>query len=585
MGLIRVLPEAVANTIAAGEVIERPASIVKELVENALDAGATAVEVEIRHGGTSFIQVSDNGCGMRAEDVPLAFERHATSKIASAEDLLRIRSLGFRGEALPSIAAVSRTRLVTGQPPEAAGIGAGTQIQMDGGRRVLLTPCPPRTGTLVEVRDLFFNTPARRKFLRSHATETGHILDTVVRLALAHWRVHFRLASPARVLLEVEPARSLLERARTVFGGETARHLVPVEGESHGVRVTGLIGKPFVARANRSGQHWFVNGRWVRSLPLSFALQDGFAGLLMHGQFPIAALFLELDPAQVDVNVHPTKQEVRLSDEPALKRFLAGLIAQRLRQERDLAPRLQPSRVFQPAHAPMQLEAVAPERETAVSVREPEGEYLTAPTTQTLHEEPSPDRFRIVRLLGQLHGTFIVAETEEGLLLADQHAAHERVMFEALRRSLDTGRPECQPLLTEAMLELSPSQWEAAEETTGFLRKIGFDVEPFGERALLIRGLPAVLGDQDPVVILRRFFEEREDGALRSGLERASEDLAALIACKRSSVRANEPLTPEAMRSLLSRLARCAQPFTCPHGRPTVITYPMTDLLRHFKRT
>jgi DNA mismatch repair protein MutL len=377
MGVIRVLPDAVANTIAAGEVVERPTSVVKELVENALDAGATAVHVEIRHGGTSFIQVSDNGCGMSAEDVPLAFERHATSKIAGAEDLLRIRSLGFRGEALPSIAAISRTRLITARAEDATG----TQIQLDGGRRVLLTSCPPRAGTLVEVRDLFFNTPARRKFLRSDATETGHILDMIVRLALAHWRVRFRLATPARVLLETEPARGFDERARAVFGGETARHLLPVEGESHGVRVTGLIGKPFIARANRSGQHWYVNGRWVRALPLSIALQEGFAGFLMHGQFPVSVLFVELDPQQVDVNVHPTKQEVRLSDERALKRLLAGLIAQRLRQEPDLSPRLQPSRVFHPARTEWLPQAAA-------SVAEPEGRYDLSLGPSPAHHQP-----------------------------------------------------------------------------------------------------------------------------------------------------------------------------------------------------
>ncbi len=586
MGIIRVLPEAIANKIAAGEVIERPASVVKELVENALDAGATVIEIEIAHGGKSLIRVADNGAGMGREDAELAFARHATSKLAHVEDLWRLTSLGFRGEALPSIAAVSRLRLATARPDDESG----TEVRIEGGRPVSVGPCAPRRGTVVEVRDLFFNTPARRKFVRSDATELGHVVDGISNLAFAHLGVRFALTGGPSTLLDVLPTDRARTRAAGLLGEEMARQCLELDGRTGGTRVRGLIGTPAIARANRSGQRWFVNRRWVRALSLSYALQDGYYGLLMHGRFPTALIFLEIDPQRVDVNVHPTKQEVRLSNEADVKTFLRDLVSQRLRQEPSLAPRLAPSTARatsiagqDPAGPAAPLLADVAPAGRLFTLREPPRLYAaSSPEPQPI---PLREGLKVTRLLGQVHQTYLVAETEEGMLVIDQHAAHERVMFEALSANLRAAQVERQPLLMDAVLELHPREVERFTAALPLLSRIGFEIEPFGERAYVIRACPAILGDQDPVTFLRTALDQQEEGAMRTAVETRTDTLAAFIACKRRSVRAHDSMAPEAASALVRRLARCENPFTCPHGRPTILTLTAADLARQFKRT
>ncbi len=594
-GKIHVLPEAIANKIAAGEVVDRPASIVKELVENALDAGATAIEIAIKNGGKSLIRVSDNGHGIGSKEVELAFKRHATSKISSVEDLERIGSFGFRGEALPSIAAVSRVRLVTC----AEGESVGSEIVIEGGKVMSFEESPPRKGTLIEVRDLFFNIPARRKFLKADTTETGHIVDVVSNLALSRLGVRFSLESSGKNLLDLLPSADLKTRAVAVMGPETGKHLLEIEEkvnvDGHTMKISGLIGKPYLARANRTGQIFFVNHRWVKSPGLGFSLQEGYHGLLMHGQFPVAVVFVEVDLEKVDVNVHPTKQEVKISNESEVKSLLKKMVRERLQKEGDLAPKLRTS------FAPSALIGKEPSAFYPFKERSEESPLRVAekPVEVTFGSSPlgaveegltllNPillrNKLKITKVLGQIHHTFVIAETEEGFIVIDQHAAHERVMFEALLKNLRSEEPERQGLLMNEILELHPRQREIFEHALPFLAKVGFEIEPFGENAFVIRAYPAILKDENLVTLLRNFTEEKEEGKLSTELDHQAEEVAALIACKKKSVKAYDSLSLPAIEVLLERLARCDNPFNCPHGRPTFFKQTFLDLERQFKR-
>lgn len=599
MGIIKILPEQVANKIAAGEVVERPASIVKELVENSLDAGAKKIYISIGHGGKSFIRVSDDGHGMSADDAEIAFKPHATSKITSIDDLESIVSYGFRGEALPSIAAVSRIKMITRRSQDKEG----TEISMDGGSAITVKRAAASMGTTIEVRDLFFNTPARRKFLKTDATELGHVLDAVSYLSLARLDVHFVLEHQSEKILDLVAGESLLARAAKVLGGETSEHFVNINSEIAGVKVSGLSGKPFVARSNRSGQIFYVNKRWVKSQSLGYGLQAAYHGFLMHGQFPVAVLFLELDPARVDVNVHPTKQEVRLSNEASIKSLLKDAIRQALEKTGDFAPTLNP--FAQPvgtsiASVPEPSQTIKPKdwrtffspssiserKEENLIAAEPSASYKIQPEKEFGFTKESIllTRFGITKVLGQIHRTFIIAETEEGFLLADQHAVHERIMFESLLKNLKANSPVRQNLLVEEILEIHPKYEENLKDSLEFLSKLGFEVEPFGEKTYVIRALPAALGNESGVKIIQAFLEELEDGNIRPSAQDYQEELAALVACKRKSVKAYDPLSIEAMTSLFEQLSHCENPFHCPHGRPAFFKQNFYDLEKQFKR-
>ena len=582
MGRIRVLSEQLSNKIAAGEVIERPASIVKELVENSLDAGARSIEIEIEHGGKSLICVSDDGSGMDASDAKLAFQRHATSKITSAEDLEGIGSYGFRGEALPSIAAVSRSRLITRREKDPAG----TEVVVEGGSLKGMQEHACRPGTIVEVRDLFFNTPARRKFLKADSTEFGAIQDVVCRMALCAPQTRFVLKSSDKTPLDLPAGVPLSHRAQAVFGPESSGQLLDLDWQGDGIGFRGLLGKPSLTRGNRSQIHLFVNRRWIKSLPLSYALQAGYQGMLMEGRCPVAVLFLEVDLKRVDVNVHPTKQEVRISNEPEITSALQRAVRERLSQEPDLAPSLK-------VGVPPAVRTYAIHSDS--SVAQPWGAVLEGARSAGLLSSAAPSaalqqpiaikgKLKITRLLGQIHRTYLVAETEEGFAIIDQHAAHERVVFEALRASLRSGQAEKQMLFLEELLEVHPRQRELFKQSLPLLTKVGFDIEGFGEGTSVVRAYPAVLGEVDPLQVLRTFLEQLEEGKVRTVLEESQEALAALCACKKQSVKANDPMEPAGMRKLLERLAHCENPFNCPHGRPVLFTQTLSQLEKQFKR-
>ncbi len=585
MGKIHVLPEQVANKIAAGEVVERPSAIVKELTENSLDAGANQIEICVRHGGKSLIRVTDNGAGMSAEDAQISVQRHATSKIEKAEDLNEIRSFGFRGEALSSIAAVSRFTLQS----RAEGADIGIELVIEGGSLVKAKECSVARGTTVEVRDLFFNTPARRKFLRQDSTEFGHVLDAVTCLALANLNVHFTLVSQEQVVLDLLPTEDLSVRARAIFGDRWADQALSVRGDIPYAKLSGLVGKPMLASGNRHGQFFFINKRWVKAYGLSHALQAGYHGFLMQHQFPAAILFLEVDPRNVDVNVHPTKQQVRLSHEGMIKSLIEKTVSQALNQNQDLLPRAGvtgETTLGEPTSQPVF-------HTSPFSFGNSEnGASLKVAEELNNKDFPSSADFpiligkkvQITKILGQIHRTYIVAETEEGFVLVDQHAAHERVMFEILMKSFQSQTPACQKLLIEESFDLHPRQVETMRKYLGFLNQIGFETEWFGERSFVVRGVPSILADSNPVMILKGFVEEKEDGKVRTSLKGAEEDVAAIVACKRRSVKASDPLSFEAMQGLLKRLGQCQNPFNCPHGRPTLIRHATGDIEKQFGR-
>lgn len=587
MGKIHILSEHVANKIAAGEVVERPASIVKELIENSLDAGAENIEVTIKHGGKSLIRVADNGSGMTAGDAELALQRHATSKIKDAEDLFHIESFGFRGEALPSIAAVSRFSMQTRTNESSVG----TLLQVEGGSLVKAKECSCSPGTVIEVRDLFFNTPARRKFLKQDTTEMGHILDVVTSLALANLNVRFLLDSGEKKQLDLLPTKDLSVRARAIFGDDWADQVLSIEQAVPHIRLWGLIGKPSLASGNRTQQFFFVNRRWVRAYGLSHGLQAGYHGHLMQHQFPTAILFLEVDLRSVDVNVHPTKQQVRLSHEALIKSLIEKTVAAALKEHGDLAPSLRapPPKSFPNTGVQVRAgEKAFAFNESAVSYRSSsrvaEEEGLPSAAVSELQPFKMGKGPRIMRVLGQIHQTYILAETEEGYVVVDQHAAHERVMFEELLKNFEAEQPVRQGLLVEEVIELHPRQVATLRSKLPFLSKLGFEIEPFGEKTFVVRAVPGILSEENPVLLIKHFVDEQEAGKVRTRLKDASEDIAAMIACKRKSVKASDALTLQAMQSLLAQLSRCENPFNCPHGRPSFLKYDLLEIEKQFKR-
>ena len=644
MSVIRILPEAVANKIAAGEVVERPASVVKELMENALDAGAGRVEVSLEAGGKRLIRVADDGSGMTHDDALLAFERHATSKIRSAEDLFEISTLGFRGEALPSIAAVSRLELRTRHASE----NAGTHIEIAGGRLRDVKEAAWTNGTQVEVRDLFFNTPARRKFLKAESTELGHIATLVTHYALAHPQRSFRLTSLTYEILNAAPVGSARERVYQVLGGQVLEQLVElamverrlpqalppgieeeVQPEESGpARVTGFVSRPEIQRLNRNQIYFFVNRRLVRDRLILHAISEAYRNILPASVFPVALIFLELPAFEVDVNVHPSKIEVRFRH----SQFIHDLVRDSIRQALVLA---RPVAAFPISKAPKApaadtLEADAAERlsEEPPGMRGPEipwpdsarqserGEDLRLssprPTPETgrlplegaalsVYAPPEAERrgnpanaelpgsagvseFPSDLLpLGQIQESFIVATNAEGLWLVDQHAAHERVLFEHHLRRRRAKKVEGQRLLLPIVVELKPEQQVTFQEIAVELGANGFEVEPFGQRTVAVKTAPAEIRADDVERLLLEILDTVGGEAKSLSLDALRAKIAASVSCH-AAIKVNMPLDRDKMDWLLRALGQADCPMTCPHGRPIVLRYGMKDLLKAFKR-
>jgi DNA mismatch repair protein MutL len=664
MGRIHVLPEHVANKIAAGEVVERPASIVKELLENSLDAGSTRVKIQVEAGGKKLIQITDDGCGMVRDDALLAFERHATSKIKNAEDLLNIATLGFRGEALPSIASVSRLRLET----RAADQDSGTVIEIAGGKIFRVDEAGLPAGTSMTIRDLFFNTPARKKFLKAESTELSHIALLVTHYALAHPEKHFELHSATNAMLVAPPVASYSDRVYQVFGKEVLDQLISVAAElplAHvglpqpppwlrdretgyadgryarpssdpgSLRLHGFVSKPEIQKLNRNSIYTFVNGRLIRDRLILHALTESYRNIIPPTVFPVVLLFLEMPNAEVDVNVHPSKTEVRFRQQTVIHDFLRDSVRAALMKARPVpqfvteirahptaSPSLTPGARAASAEGPgwqaitgatapdifaLQApsqpivagrlhfsEGIEVEANAAVPVaRFPRQTFGGEQSFGADHCAPAiAEEFFIdtdapllssLKPIGQLRESFILAVNPEGLWIIDQHVAHERVLFEKVLRQRAQEQVESQRLLMSIVIELSPAQQAVFAEISEELQKNGFEAEPFGARSIAIKIAPAGVEAADVERMLHELLEQfaREDQALN--LDQIRGRIAASIACH-AAIKVNMALDKNKMEWLLRELAKTDCPMSCPHGRPVVLRYSMKDIQRAFKR-
>lgn len=566
-----MLPQALASQIAAGEVVERPASVVKELIENALDAGASRIQVRIEGAGQRLIEVSDDGLGIPVAELPLALERHATSKLSTPEDLEHIHTLGFRGEALAAIASVSRFTL-TSRPAESE---AAARIQVDAGKRAGLDQVGAPVGTLAHVEDLFFNLPARRKFLKGDVTERRHISQLVARYALAYPQVAFELQLDGKHSLQTSGNGDRREILAALYEAGMARRMIPVEAPDAEIGVTGFISPPELTRANRAELTFFVNGRWVQDSALAAAAVQAYHGMLMVGRYPMVVLFVDMPSEMVDVNVHPTKAEVRFAQRDRVFTSVQRAVRRALLAHApvpQLEP-LQPGLAWRPMPAPPEP-MPEPESELAAPVEAEDGEQPEASPQPRLPGVP------LLRLVGQVGAAYLVAEAPDGLYLVDQHAAHERVLFERFRSQRQ--QLGSQILLEPVTVQLPAAQAELLESQLDTLRELAFDIEAFGPQAYKIRAIPAVLLGSDPETALRAVVEDFEED--EQPLEKQLE--ARLIAriCKRIAVKAGQTLSPEAQRALLRDLEACEAPRTCPHGRPTMIHLSIDLLEKQFGR-
>ncbi len=601
MPRIRQLPPNVVTKIAAGEVIERPASVLKELLENSVDAGSTRIDVEVEQGGTELIRVADDGCGIAPEDLPLAFASHATSKLQSADDLFRIGTLGFRGEALASVGGVAQVTLQS----RTAAHACGSEIRCDGGELSPVRAWSGAPGTRIEVRHLFYNTPVRRKFLRTTTTEMGHLCEVFTRLALSHPTLHLTLRHNGKSVYEVPATATLPDRLGLFFGAEVRDRLYIVEAEQGAIKLHGYIADPACERGNAKTQYLFINGRWVRDRSLGHALQEAYRGLLMTGRYAVAFLFLELPPDEVDVNVHPTKSEVRFRNGHALYGLVFGSVRERLSAE-NLTARLkvtstleapraapalpEPPSWFEPRVAPTFTPLTAPPPAANGGSPAPSAPPVPAPAVNP-SEPPQPAWPGPAALAGlppvkaiQLHNAYLVLETAEGMLVIDQHALHERILFEQLKRRIRTGTLEAQPLLIPEPVELTAEQASRALEHQAELAELGLGVEAFGGGTLLLTSYPAILGNRPPQAILKAVVDHLCSKDRVPTREVLLNDLLSLMACH-AAVRAGDPLTSEEIAALVAQRQLADDTHHCPHGRPTALLFSRHDLDRQFRRT
>ena len=605
MPRVRVLPEVLAHKIAAGEIIERPASVVKELVENALDASARQVKVTVTAGGRKQIRVRDDGIGMTAEDARIAFQHHATSKIRTFQDLEHIDSLGFRGEALPSIASVSRLTLKT-IAVEANAAAAGHQLELEGGQLRQEREISWPKGTEIQVDDLFFNVPARRKFLKSVPTELGHLTRQVTLYALAYPEVEFQLHHQRRSLISAAAVTQLEDRIFQVMGDSFLENLVPVAYRKDGIRVSGFASLPHEQRSNTRNQYLYVNRRAVRDRVITHAIRLAYRDLIPASAHPVILLFIDLDPVEVDVNVHPSKTEVRFQHSSRVHRAIYHAIEEALiKQQVSLASLardvpVEKMEVRQAASIGVQRSVERYfQRQPDSSLGFPEfrRDRFRNPTVAPHYQGSDPHRFDIPEtadlspvpvLLGQFVESFLVAADREGVMVIDQHVAHERILYDRALRQLNSeqGCP-IQRLLIPLTLELTLSQQAAAQVLLEQLNQNGFEVEWFGERTLVVKGIPEVAAGADRVDRLLSGLLDKEEAIPGdrngAGVRRLREKIAINLSC-RAAIKINTPLVPKKMRWLIDELFRCENPYTCPHGRPIVLRMNIEEILKGFKR-
>jgi DNA mismatch repair protein MutL len=588
---IRLLSESLANQIAAGEVVERPASVVKELVENALDAGARRVDIDLEEGGIRLIRVRDDGSGIAPEEMPLAVSRHATSKIASLDDLEQVMTLGFRGEALPSIASVSRFSLSS----RTASAGHGSRLDIEGGKVGEPLPYPHPTGTTIEVRDLFFNVPARRKFLRAERTELGHVEEWLRSLALARPSVELRISHNGKSGKHYRPVSAegdRLKRVSEALGEDFVGQCLAIDHAAAGLRLHGWVGLPTASRSSADQQYFYVNGRAVRDRLVAHAVRQAYSDVLFHGRHPAFVLFLEIDPRRVDVNVHPAKHEVRFRDGRLVHDFVFRTLHDALATTRAgaVAPAGEAGVAEDAANyrawpSPFQASMGLPVREQLAGlsalygVSPPQGEAFV-PSLPAVDETLAPP---LGFALAQLHGVFILAENEQGLVLVDMHAAHERITYERLKSAQNGEGIRSQPLLVPQALAVSEREAELAEQQAEALGLLGFELRRSGPQSLSVRAVPALLADLDPkALVLDVLADLREHGSSQL-IEQARNELLSTLACH-TSVRANRRLNLPEMNALLRDMESTERSGQCNHGRPTWVQLSKAELDRLFLR-
>ena len=602
MNKIKMLSDDLINKIAAGEVVERPASIVKELVENSLDSGATKISIDLEDSGKKLIKVSDNGSGMNQENARLSIMRHATSKIANQDDLFSIKTLGFRGEALASIAAVSQFSLITKTSDT-----EGFNLVLEGGTEISSGLIASEQGTSIEVQNIFFNTPARKKFLKSDRVELRHIIDIITRYALAHPKVAFTLNHEKHPLLTSPATDSLKDTVASLFGVQLAKDLLELNYDEE-LKISGFICKPYDARNDKTQQILFVNGRWIRSQELTKAVYDAYHSLIFVHKHPIFFLFLDVNPETIDVNVHPQKYEVKFDEIDVVCNALENAVKRVLR-ENNLVPVVEfdsntisnipstgkekPSKYSLDTSHQKTLEVKEPQvifseqklHEVVKTVLDEESDATGSNlnTKSNLHQKnevvSEVKSLPELKLLGQVHKTFFLAETDGGVLFIDQHAAHERVMYEKFMRQLQDNSVQIQQLLNGEVIEVSSSEKIAIDAQKEELEKFGFQIEEFGPKSYLLKSAPSIFGRLQPASLFQGFVENIDNNSIMS----TKETIISRMAC-RSAVMAGDELTTIAFQKILNELEQCEHPFTCAHGRPTLIKTEIHELEKKFRR-
>ena len=570
MSAIRILPERVASQIAAGEVVERPASIVRELLDNGIDAGADRILVQVKHGGKALVRVTDNGCGMGRDDLLLCLERHATSKVGELEDLLAIKTLGFRGEALPSICAVSRLEITSCERDRLIG----HKLKAEGGKFTSIDEIGAPTGTSVEVRDLFFNTPARRKFLRSEKTEADYVLDVFSRTSLPFTNIHFRMDDGDRNLLTLSNSENLTSRLVTLFGKDVVGGMLETEGYSAGCRVKAYLAAVEFSRTKGDRILVYVNQRNIKDRFLTHAIMQGYGQRLMKGQYPQVVVFVDIDSSLVDVNVHPTKQEVRFQQ--------PHLVHEALRRVVDEALKNHYIPVFGASNDQV-ADASAPSKEIVfrTEVAEPFQQYLPIETQMAVPSEAqSPPTTS--RILGQLGNTYLVCQTPDGLLLVDQHAAHERVIYESLRKNMKDSKIERQGFLIPQKLELPLRESRIVLEKREELFKLGFEIEAFGGSTVALRSVPSIMLNTGWQAFFSEIVSLLDEGEIVAQ-EKILDKFLTVMACH-GSIKAGQRLSQDEMISLLKQLEESSLPTNCPHGRPVCKKFTYYEIEKMFKR-
>ena len=606
MSKITVMDEILANKIAAGEVVEKCASVVKELVENSIDASSTEIKIELIDAGTKQIKITDNGVGMDREDAVLAFSRHATSKLKNEDDLYRIETLGFRGEALASIASVSKITLKTSTG------GVGTLVKINGGKIESVTESDARIGTVISVNDLFYNTPARLKHLKSLYTELANVTEYVNKMALSHSEVKFILSNNGNVILNTDGSDNLLKTISSIFGINIVKKMLPVSAMDNDYVISGYITLPEIMRSNRNGIITLVNGRVVRNAEINRIINDSYHGYKPDNRYPITVLKIEVDPSLVDVNIHPTKMDIKFGKMQELLILIEKMIKNALKQQL-LIPHIEVEQPFNDLtineefeynnnlntdiqndksvektkyeEIVLDLERIG-EEEQSYSVKIDNEKENVSPTDESLlfEIEESVEKLPELYPVGLVHGTYIICQNEKGMYLIDQHAAKERINYEYYREKLGNPRPDSIPMLIPLTLELPNNEYMVLKENFQFLQNMGFEIDDFGVNSIIIKAHPTWIriGEEDRVIrmVIDLVINKEKDFSIA----KFNEHLAATVSCK-ASIKANENITMEEMENLISDLRKCKNPFNCPHGRPTIVYYSKYDLEKLFKRS